>query len=198
MADESGNAAAAGSADACVGASAASSSATVRAGDHTQNHVCVDEEVAVLVRALHGSTTLKELVLENLVSNQENGRLSSRSRRFNLTVQVVAELLGQGSGAPLETVKLGGLWLSDTDAGPLCLALPRRSGLRMLNISTSDLSSHMKQRIKDAGRSAPRPSVRVLLRHQKYTQYTPGAPLRIPNIKNIGKNLALEELRICP
>eukprot|EP00966_Prymnesium_polylepis_P135584 3134319-Prymnesium_polylepis.1 len=28
--------------------------------------------------------------------------------------------------------------------------------------------------------------------------YTPGAPLRIPNIQNMGKDLALEELRICP
>eukprot|EP00966_Prymnesium_polylepis_P008534 197138-Prymnesium_polylepis.1 len=64
----------------------------------TQNFVCVDEEVAALVRALQGSTTLKELVLENLVSSQENGRLSSR--RFNLTVQAVAELLEQGSGTP--------------------------------------------------------------------------------------------------
>ena len=28
--------------------------------------------------------------------------------------------------------------------------------------------------------------------------YTLGPPLRIPNIKNIGRDLAPEELRICP
>ena len=104
----------------------------------TQNYVCVDEEVAALVRALDRSTTLKELILENLVSSQENGRLSSR--RFNRTVEAVAELLEQGSGAPLETINLGGLWLSDAGAASLCLALPR-SSLRCLNIYTSALSS---------------------------------------------------------
>ena len=29
-------------------------------------------------------------------------------------------------------------------------------------------------------------------------EYTLGPPLRIPDVKNVGRDLALEELRICP